>query len=140
VKEESMCLESIQEKLTRPKKMKFYKVFEFGTKKVYYGECRCRKTQRKIGHIYREKSKKEIEACSGKRYRRGFHGFITLKAAKKWSGNGTFTFSDKIILCEGMVRTIGKQCGSKTVVADTMELIREVKVKVKVRDYWSQLA
>ena len=134
-----MCLSSVTKVHKKPVMKTFYKVFvNCG---AYLRSLRGTTKSYLIGHTYkdrvckREISSETIRGKQGKTYRRGFHGFITLKAALSYQSKSGW-LHEEVYKCEGLVRTEGRQSFNvdmgggfhtyKAVVADTMTIIERV--------------
>jgi len=136
-----MCLNKITTVYKKPRKMKFYKVFNNYTINDYttimdkypdavYGEFFRTDQARHIGKTYKENSVSLLESeewCYKKKryktYNTGFHGFINIKDALSWCSS-----RQVVVECEGLVHTRGLEGYDKRTVcvAKTMRLKRVI--------------
>lgn len=137
-----MCLSTVNKRLTEPKWMQFYKVMYRIRRK---GDCnlyrfKIRKDCKPIvkGKEYRSSAGYIGSVLSDARYPAGYHGYTNLRQAQQVSrfslqGRGwdrrKFHRDNAypvIVLCEGLVHTIGNDRDKRTVVAKTMKILREI--------------
>lgn len=137
-----MCLNTVNKRLTEPKQMQFYKVMMRIRRK---GKCnlyrfKIRDSCKPIvkGKEYRSSAGHIGSVLSDARYPAGYHGYTNLRQAQRasrFSLQGRWWDCRKfhrdnaypvIVLCEGLVHTIGNDRDRRTAVARTMKILREI--------------
>jgi len=131
-----MCLYKVTKVYKEPKRMLFYKVMKRERRKgklnLYRFPYRYGIPGITKGKIYRAVSGRAFtRGYRMREYQVGFHAFASLKMAarrvqtdpdlRKRSGNRKV-----VLLCEGLVHTVGTQWDSRIVVASEMKILREI--------------
>ena len=141
-----MCLSRVSRELVKPKTMQFYKVMYRTRRK---GNCNlykfsvmshCKPLTKgvvrhgSVGSINLPTDGFDLHPDS---YRAGFHGYTDVRPAAhhlRYSRHRTQRYRYRlrnkgypvVVLCEGLVHTIGNQRGKRVVVAETMKILREI--------------
>lgn len=138
-----MCLSTINKRLSEPKRMQFYKVmyrirrkgdcnlYRFKIRKDCKPVVKGPEYKASVGYI-------DIDTLACVRYPAGYHGYTNLRQAqragrisrweRRWNCRNFYQGKGYpvVILCEGLVHTIGNDKGRRTVVARTMKILREI--------------
>jgi hypothetical protein len=143
-----MCLDTVTKRLRKPRLMRFYKTFVMydppfnaltgkiapNGKDTFYSPLFDVKRPYIPGLKYRDRHSpaSRLPANSGVKntgvYPFGFHGFATIRGARKWRIKNEL--HGIILLCEGVVHTIGKQDGCKAVVARTLKIAHAPRISL----------
>jgi len=143
-----MCLSRVTTVHEKPKLKQFYKVMyrvrRKGKPNLYHFQFRScgpitkDETRRSSKYTIRVSSNSNSWYSKISEYWAGFHGYTSLRRAarniplqpnrrktceRKFKG---LTARRVVVLCEGLVRTVGSQGFSRVVVADSMKILREV--------------
>jgi len=95
-----MCLNTVTETYDPPREMIFYKLVKHRAPRLSDPEY--------------------LHTQPADRYKNGFHGWTNKKSIPKYLGWAT-------IQCKGLVHTVGEEPKGRTVVAKTLEIIKEVQ-------------
>jgi len=121
-----MCLREVNRKLDKPVQKRFYKVMRVLRRKgqpTRYGFKMRRSCRPLEKGVVRHARNGWLTAYDGLTYRSGFHGYTTLNTAQAH----VLRRNEAVVLCTGLVHTIGDQSGDDVCVASTMKILKESK-------------
>ncbi len=132
-----MCLISVSRQLDEPEQKRFYKIMKAIRRKGqptcyrFLERSNCRPLEK--GVVRHAKSGRitiysRCTAYYDYSYRAGFHGYVNFGSACSAYRQISRHRSVVIVLCTGLVHTVGYQQGEVYVVS-TMKILREIKPK-----------